>query len=215
MLDRGGLAGPDGPTHHGVFDVGYMRLFPNIISMAPADGPELTAMLNFALAQNSPTAIRYPKASAKDLGCSTQPIELGKGQIVSWGTDGAILALGPMVELAQTAAAQLAAHGLQVAVINPRFIKPLDLQLLERIFRECKFVLTVEEAALAGGFGSAVLEAGCDHGWEVSKMRRLGIPDNYIEHGERDELLAGLGISVESLTATCLELSANMTTVRG
>jgi 1-deoxy-D-xylulose-5-phosphate synthase len=113
MLDRGGLAGPDGPTHHGVFDVGYMRLFPNIISMAPADGPELNAMLTFALAQNSPTAVRYPKASAKDLGCSTQPIELGKGQIVSWGTDGAILALGPMVEMAQTAAAQLAAHGLQ------------------------------------------------------------------------------------------------------
>jgi 1-deoxy-D-xylulose-5-phosphate synthase len=213
MMDRAGLAGPDGPTHHGVFDVGYMRLFPNIISMAPADGPELAAMLDFALEQNEPTAIRYPKATAKDLGLAKQPIELGRGQIVRWGTDGAIVALGPLTEMAMKAADQLAVQGVQIAVINPRFIKPLDVDLLERVFRECKFVLTVEEGALAGGFGSAVLEAACDHGWETSRMRRLGIPDRYIEHGEREDLLEDLGISVDKLVQVCSELSASVTTV--
>lgn len=207
MMDRAGLAGPDGPTHHGVFDVGYMRLFPNIISMAPADGPELSAMLDFALDQDCPTAIRYPKATAHDLGLSKLPIELGKSQVLRWGTDGAILALGPLVEMALKAADQLAQCDLQVAVINARFIKPLDLELLERVFRECKFIITLEEAALPGGFGSAVMEAACDHAWEWTRFRRLGIPDRYIEHGERDDLLADLGISVDSLVKTCQELS--------
>jgi 1-deoxy-D-xylulose-5-phosphate synthase len=213
MMDRAGLAGPDGPTHHGVFDVGYMRLFPNIISMAPADGPELAAMLDFALEQNQPTAIRYPKATAKDLGLAKQPIELGRGQIVRWGTDGAIVALGPLSEMALKAADQLAEQGVQIAVVNPRFIKPLDVDLLDRVFRECKFVLTVEEGALAGGFGSAVLEVACDHGWEISRMRRLGIPDRFIEHGEREDLLDDLGISVDKLVQVCSELSASVTTV--
>lgn len=213
MMDRAGLAGPDGPTHHGVFDVGYMRLFPNIISMAPADGPELAAMLDFALEQSGPTAIRYPKASAKDLGFAKQPIELGKGQIIRWGADGAIVALGPLIDMALAAADQLAEQGLQIAVINPRFIKPLDKGLLERAFRECRFVLTVEEGALAGGFGSAVLEAACDEGWEVARMRRLGIPDRYIEHGEREDLLNDLGISANKLAQACLELAASSASV--
>lgn len=207
MMDRAGLAGADGPTHHGVFDVGYMRVFPNVVSMAPADGPELAAMLDFALEQNCPTAIRYPKANAKELGLTKQSIELGKGQIVRWGTDGAILALGPLVEMSLQAANMLEQHGLQIAVINPRFIKPLDLELFERVFRECKFVLTVEEGALQGGFGSAVLEAACDHGWDMSRMRRVGIPDRYIEHGEREDLLHDLGISEQRIAQACLELS--------
>lgn len=213
MMDRAGLAGADGPTHHGVFDVGYMRVFPNIVSMAPADGPELAAMLDFALQQNTPTAIRYPKANAKDLGLTKQPIELGKGQIVRWGTDGAIVALGPLVEMALEAADQLAEQGLQVAVINPRFIKPLDTELFERVFKECKFVLTVEEGALQGGFGSAVLEAACDQGWEIGRMRRVGIPDRYIEHGEREELLHDLGISTSKLVQACQELSGSVSHV--
>lgn len=213
MMDRAGLAGADGPTHHGVFDVGYMRVFPNIVSMAPADGPELAAMLDFALQQNAPTAIRYPKANAKDLGLTKQPIELGKGQIVRWGTDGAIVALGPLVEMALEAADQLAEQGLQIAVINPRFIKPLDTELFERVFKECKFVLTVEEGALQGGFGSAVLEAACDQGWEIGRMRRVGIPDRYIEHGEREELLHDLGISTSKLVQACQELSGSVSHV--
>jgi 1-deoxy-D-xylulose-5-phosphate synthase len=213
MMDRAGLAGPDGPTHHGVFDVGYMRLFPNIVCMAPADGPEVAAMLDFALEQDFPTSIRYPKASAKDLGLPPQPIELGRSQVARWGTDGAILALGPLVELAQQAADQLADQGLQIAVINARFIKPLDIDLLERVFRECKFIITMEEAALATGYGSAVLEAACDHGWELPRIKRLGIPDQFVEHGERDELLADLGISLDQIVKLCMDLAGCETAV--
>ncbi len=209
MMDRAGLAGPDGPTHHGVFDVGYMRLYPNIISMAPADGGELKAMLDFALDQDQPSAIRYPKATAKELGLSQQPIKLGKGQIVRWGTDGALIALGPMVEMAMQTAQQMSQQGMEIAVINPRFIKPLDVELFERVFSQCKFVITLEEAALMGGFGSALLEAACDHGWDTTRMRRVGIPDRYIQHGERDELLADLGLSTSRLAEACVEMSGS------
>lgn len=208
MMDRAGLAGPDGPTHHGVFDIGYMRVFPKIVSMAPGSGPELKAMLDFALTCDGPTAIRYPKAAAADLDLSKQPIELGKGQIVRWGTDGAILGLGPMLETAVAAAERLAEEGLDVAVINPRFIKPLDTELLERVFTQCRFVVTAEEGALMGGFGSAVLELACDKGWDTRQMKRLGIPDQFIEHGEREDLLADMGMSVDGLVATCRELAS-------
>ena len=174
MMDR--LPGrTGGPTHHGVFDIGYLRLFTTWCVWA-ADGPEVSAMLDFGLELNCPVAIRYPKAAAKDLGLVEQPIELGKGQVLRWGTDGAICALGPLVELALKAADQLAELGLQVAVINPRFIKPLDLELFERVFRECKFVVTLEESALAGGFGSALLEAACDQRWDMVRVHRTGYP---------------------------------------
>jgi 1-deoxy-D-xylulose-5-phosphate synthase len=207
MMDRAGLAGPDGPTHHGVFDIGYMRVFPNIVLMAPGDGPELAQMLDFALECESPVGIRYPKASAGDLKLNSQPIELGTAQVVRWGTDGAILGLGPMLEVAVQAAEALAAQGLDVAVINPRFVKPLDDELLERVFSECKFVVTAEEGALMGGFGSAVLELACERGWDTRLLHRLGIPDRFIEHGERDELLSELGLSVEAITSKCRELA--------
>jgi 1-deoxy-D-xylulose-5-phosphate synthase len=188
-----------------------MRLFPNIVSMSPADGPELAAMLDFALSLDVPTAIRYPKATAKDLGLvAKQPIEMGRGQILRWGTDGAIVALGPLVEMAIQAAETLATQGIQVAVINPRFIKPLDRELFQRVFSQCRFVVTVEEGALAGGFGSALLEAACDQSWEVPKLRRLGIPDQYVEHGEREDLLSELGISPSKLVDTCVHLSGNL-----
>lgn len=208
MMDRAGLAGPDGPTHHGVFDIGYTRVFPNITLMAPGSGAELSAMLDFALQLDGPTAIRYPKASAAELDLSDQPIELGKGQIVRWGTDGAILGLGPMLDVALQAAELLAKEGLDIAVINPRFVKPLDKELLERVFSECRFVLMAEEGALMGGFGSAVLELACDQGWDTRCARRLGIPDRFVEHGDRAELLADLGMSVERMADACRELAS-------
>ncbi len=207
MMDRAGLAGPDGPTHHGVYDIGYMRVFPNLAVMAPADGPELAAMLDFAVAGDQPVAIRYPKASALDLKLSGQPIELGKSQIVRWGSDGAILGFGAMLELALEAADLLAQEGIDVAVINPRFVKPLDHDLLQRVFSECKFVVTAEEGALMGGFGSAVLELASDHGWDTRNLRRLGIPDRFIEHGEREELLGELGLSAVGIAAQCRQLA--------
>lgn len=208
MMDRAGLAGPDGPTHHGVFDIGYMRVFPNITCMAPADGPELAAMLNFAVELNGPSSIRYPKTSAPNLGLNAQPIELGRGQICRWGTDGAVLALGPMLQCALSAAEELSAEGLEIAVINPRFIKPLDEELIGRLFQECRFVLTAEEAALMGGFGSAVAELAIDRGWDTRNFKRLGIPDKFVEHGEREELLADFGLDKEGIIRTCRTLAS-------
>lgn len=213
MMDRAGLAGPDGPTHHGVYDIGYMRVFPNITFMAPGSGAELQAMLDFAIECDGPVAIRYPKASAASLDLSEQPIELGKSQIVEWGTDGAILGLGPMLETAVEAAGLLRKQGLDVAVINPRFVKPLDRDLLDRVFRECRFVVTLEEGASMGGFGSAVLELASDEGWDTRHMRRLGLPDRFIEHGDRMELLADEGLSAEGIAALCLELATNKSEV--
>ncbi len=208
MMDRAGLAGPDGPTHHGVFDIGYMRVFPNITFLAPADGPELAAMLDFAIEHNGPCAIRYPKTSAPDLGLTSQPIEHGRGQICRWGTDGAILALGPMLQCALAAADELAKEGIEIAVINPRFVKPLDVELLSKVFNECRFVISAEEAALMGGFGSAVGELAIDQGWDTRSFRRLGLPDSFVEHGEREELLADFGLDQEGLARTCRELAA-------
>ena len=114
-----------------------------------------------------------------------------------------------MLEYALAAAELLAQQGLDVAVINPRFVKPLDVALLEKVFNECKFVVTAEEGALMGGFGSAVLELASDYGWDTRQLRRLGIPDQFIEHGERDELLAELGLSAEGIAAKCRELASN------
>ena len=207
MLDRAGLAGPDGPTHHGVFDLAYMRAFPNMVVMAPADCSEVGAMLEFALQHDGPTAIRYPKASAPKLGLESDNIELGKGQIVRWGSDGAILGLGAMLEPALRAADRLSKLGIDVAVINPRFVKPLDEALLAKVFSECRFVLTLEEAQLMGGFGSAVLELANDRGWDTRQVKRLGLPDAFVEHGERDDLLADYQLSEQGIAQTCVALA--------
>ena len=210
MLDRAGLAGPDGPTHHGVFDLAYMRPFPHIVVMAPADANEVGMMLDFALEQPCPTAIRYPKASAPNLGLNSEPIELGKGQVLRWGTDGAIIGLGAMLEPALRAAQRLAAEGLDIAVINPRFVKPLDDALLEKVFNECRFIVTAEEAQLMGGFGSAVLELANERGWDTRQLKRLGLPDQYVEHGEREDLLADFQLSEQGLVDTCLCLAGQL-----
>ena len=207
MLDRGGLAGPDGPTHHGVFDIGYLRVFPNLVMMAPGDVREVPAMLRFALSHDSPCTIRYPKAPAVEIDRDMAPIELGKSEVLSWGADGCLIACGAMLERCVKAAAELREAGLDVGVVNARFIKPLDTETILRAVGECGFVVTVEEGALAGGFGSAVVEAACDAGLDTSAVRRLGIPDQFVEHGERDELLADLGLDVAGIARTCQELA--------
>ncbi len=213
MLDRGGLAGPDGPTHHGVFDFGYLRVLPNLVVMAPGDAKDLPGMLDFALRHDSPCAIRYPKASAVELERPAAPIELGRSEVLSWGTDGCLIACGALLPRCVEVANRLSEEGLDIGVINARFLKPLDTETILKAIRECGFVITVEEAALAGGFGSAVLEAAADAGVDASGVRRLGIPDHYIEHGERDELLADLGLDVEGIAAKCRELAARATAI--
>ena len=203
MIDRGGLAGPDGPTHHGVFDFGYLRVFPNLVVMAPGDARDLPAMLDFALQTDGPCAIRYPKAAAEEIEREVSPVELGRSEVLHWGADGCLVACGALLPRCLAAAEQLRDEGLDVGVVNARFVKPLDTETILRAVRECGFVVTVEEAALAGGFGSAVLEAAADAGLDTSRIRRLGIPDHFVEHGERDELLADLGLDVEGIASTC------------
>jgi 1-deoxy-D-xylulose-5-phosphate synthase len=211
MLDRAGLTGPDGPTHHGAFDLGYMRLFPNMVVMAPGDEHDLEAMLPWALEHTGPVAIRYPKATVERHEGPRTPLELGKAEVLAEGTDGLIIACGTLLAAALEAAAQLAGEGLEVAVINARFVKPLDTELLLARIDAAPWVVTVEENALQTGFGSAVLEALNDahagSGLPAVPLVRLGLPDRFVEHGERGELLAELGLDAAGIAATCRRLA--------
>ena len=208
MLDRAGLTGPDGPTHHGVFDLGYMRLFPNMVVMAPGDALDLPAMLDFALEHDGPVSIRYPKTKAIAIDRDVAPIELGRSEIVRPGEDGAIIACGTQLAEAIAAAEQLETEqDLSISVINARFVKPLDEDTILAAIANLPFVVTVEEAALAGGFGSAVLEAAATAGVDATHVRRLGIPDQFVEHGERGELLADLRLDAAGIVAACGQLA--------
>jgi 1-deoxy-D-xylulose-5-phosphate synthase len=206
MLDRAGLTGPDGPTHHGAFDLGYLRLFPNLAVLAPGDEHDLTAMLDWALTQNGPVAIRYPKAVVEHHGGERPPIEMGRAEMLVEGHDGLIVACGTLLGDALKAAARLRDDGLEVGVVNARFVKPLDARLPEWI-ESAPWVVTVEENALPTGFGSAVLEAVNDAGVHAVPIRRLGLPDRFVEHGERGELLADLGLDAAGIAAACRHLA--------
>jgi 1-deoxy-D-xylulose-5-phosphate synthase len=199
-LDRAGLAGPDGPTHHGAFDIPYLRLLPNMVSMAPADEADVAPMLQFALAHNGPISIRYPKANLEKLPRTPAPIEMGKAEVIEWGEDGCFVVFGALTSAALVAAKRLKQEaGLDVGVINARFAKPLDAETILKAVANLPIVVTVEEGALEGGFGSAVLEAANAAGLNSSNVVRRGIPDRFIEHGERGELLADLGLDADSL----------------
>ncbi len=197
-LDRAGLCGPDGPTHHGVFDNSYMRIFPNMVVTAPGDEQEIQPMLEFALQSASPVSIRYPKTKVEQVARSVAPIQLGKSEVLSWGLDGNIIACGTMLPQAFAAAERLKADGLSVGVINARFVKPVDEDMIVKA-AGAGFVITVEENALMGGFGSAVLEAANRRGVTTDRFRILAIPDEFVEHGDRDELLADLGLDANGL----------------
>jgi 1-deoxy-D-xylulose-5-phosphate synthase len=212
LLDRAGLTGPDGPTHHGMFDLGYMRLFPNMVVMAPGDERDLAAMVPFALSHDAPVAIRYPKANADNIERVAAPIELGRAEVLEWGQDGTILCCGTLLGNCRKAAETLRAEGLDVGVVNARFVKPLDQETVLRCIEESPFVIAVEEGALMGGFGSAVLEAAADAGVSAGHVRRLGIPDRFIEHGERAELLADLGLDAVGIARACREAAAQSAT---
>lgn len=205
MLDRAGITGPDGPTHHGMFDLGYLRLFPNLTVMAPGDAHDLREMLAFALGHDGPCSIRYPKANAESIEARREPVELGRAEVLEWGEDGAIVCCGTALATCLKAAEALRGEGYDIAVINARFIKPLDTETVLRAIAQCGFVVTVEEGALMTGFGSAVLEAAAEAGLNASNVLRLGIPDRFIEHGERGEILADLGLDVNGIVRACRE----------
>ena len=210
MLDRAGLTAPDGPTHHGLYDLGYLRLFPNMVVMAPGDAQDVAPMLAFALQQNAPCAIRYPKTTAPSVQREIAPIELGRSEVLRWGTDGMLLCCGNPLPDCIAAADALQQEGIEIGVINARFVKPIDAEMVTRVFTECGFVITVEEAALMGGFGSAVLETASNAGLDTRRLQRLGIPDKYIEHGDRGELLADLDLDQEGISRTCRKMLSQM-----
>ncbi len=208
MLDRAGLTGPDGPTHHGLFDIGYMRLFPNMVCMAPGYASEVDVMLAAALAHDQPCSIRYPKASALQLEHIPAPIEIGKSETIREGSDGTIIAFGAMLEQALAAADALEGE-LDVAVINARFVKPMDLEMVRTSLTDGKFVVTLEEGAKMGGFGSAFIECAVTENFDTRSIRVLALPDEFIEHGDRGDLFDQHGLSVPKIEQTCREMAGS------
>ncbi len=211
-LDRAGLVGADGPTHHGVFDIAFLRHIPGMTLMAPKDGPELQAMLEFALTLPGPAAVRYPRGCPPAGGLrlegpnaqegqeapAPQPIALGTSERLQDGADATVFAYGRMVEVALQAAKRCAEDGLAIGVVNARFAKPVDRAALVQAAQETGRLVTVEDHALAGGFGGAVAECLADAGVRCS-LTRLGIPDRFVAHGTVAELDAELGLDVEGL----------------
>jgi 1-deoxy-D-xylulose-5-phosphate synthase len=190
-----------------------MRAFPNIVVMAPGDERDVEPMLNCALKHHGPVSIRYPKATAESVARLAAPMEIGKAEAYRWGTDGMFLAFGSLFPACIRAAERLEAEGLDVGVINARFLRPLDVEILQKALEETGFVITVEESTLCGGFGSAVLEAANDAGLPTDRIRRVGLPDRFIEHGERNELLADLGLDDAGLAETARRMLARPATV--
>ncbi|MDH4229835.1 MAG: 1-deoxy-D-xylulose-5-phosphate synthase [Nitrospirota bacterium] len=210
-MDRAGLVGDDGPTHHGTFDLSFLRAVPGLVIMAPRNGQMLRDMLFTGLELDAPCALRYPRGSipcAEPLqGFSLIPV--GSAETLQAGSDMAILAVGSMVTPALEAARLLAQEGFSVRVVDPRFIKPLDEEAMLAA-ADTGTVLTVEENALAGGFGSAVLECFERHG-VTPRVRRMGIPDRFIEQGPQDHLRAELGLCTEGIADTARLLLAGRT----
>jgi 1-deoxy-D-xylulose-5-phosphate synthase len=203
-LDRAGLVGDDGPTHHGAFDVSYFRPIPNVVLMAPRDEAMLVHMLHTAIAHDGPAALRYPRGAAEGVPLPARPelLPIGTGELLASGERVALLGYGYGVAVALEAAEILAAHGLRATVADARFAKPLDGELLERLAREHELVVTIEENVLPGGFGAGVLEhledAFEDPG-ERARVLRIGLPDRYVTHGKPALLRGEVGLTGQSV----------------
>ncbi len=199
-MDRGGLVGADGPTHHGVFDLSFLRHLPNMTLAVPRDEAELQRIMLTAAMAPGPFAYRYPRGSGVGVPLlqTIEPLPIGKGELLCEGGDGVLIAVGSMVQEALTAAERLRAQGVEIAVVDGRFVKPLDYELILAQAEHAPFVMTVEENALQGGFGSAVLELLADNGLSVPVIR-VGIPDQFVEQGTQSELRALLGLNVDGL----------------
>jgi 1-deoxy-D-xylulose-5-phosphate synthase len=207
-MDRAGLSANDGPTHHGLFDIAYLRCLPNVVAMAPRHEDELQDMMFTATQVNHPTFIRYPRGAAEGVPVKDQPslLEVGRAEIVKPFADNgqrkaALFGLGVMNSIAQKAAARLTADGFDVAVINPRFTKPLDAATHEHFGRAADVVVTLEDHVLMGGYGSAVLELFSEQN-VATPVVRIGWPDQFIEHAStQDELRAKYGLTAENTVA--------------
>lgn len=207
-VDRAGLVGEDGPTHHGVFDLTFLRMVPEMVVMAPRDEDQLRRMMATALArEDGPSAIRYPRGSGLGVPCvgPASPLPIGTAEVLQTGDDLCLLAVGSMVEPARQAAAKLAVAGVAAEVVDMRFVKPLDTALLADVWRRHRVVFTIEENALAGGFGAGVLEWAAAHADPAdARVICLGIPDAFQDQATRAELLAELGLDADGIHARAL-----------
>ena len=206
-MDRAGLSGDDGPTHHGLFDIGYLRSIPDIVLMSPKNEDELADMMKTALDIPGPSAIRYPRGTVVGVARKPEPqsLPIGKAEVLTDGSDVAILGLGPMTALAEELGARLMRDGYSAAVINPRFIKPIDKQMLAAYARRVAAFVTFEDHVKTGGFGTAVVEALEEIGSNVPVVR-IGWPDRFIEHGKVEALRERYGVSVNEAQKQVLPL---------
>jgi 1-deoxy-D-xylulose-5-phosphate synthase len=211
-LDRAGLVGDDGPTHHGAFDLSYLRLVPGMTVMAPANAAELHHMLHTALGIGGPVALRYPRGLAADQGLPAVPqtLPVGRGVVLAEGRDVALIGIGTGVGMAAEAAALLRGRGLSPTLVDARFVKPLDTELLDELALSHSMLVTVEENALVGGFGSAVLE----HVGNAVQVTRFGLPDRFVEQGDRATLLAGIGLTPAAIAAAAVGERAGLVQIR-
>jgi len=207
-MDRGGIVGADGPTHQGLFDFSYLRHIPNIVVMAPKDENELQHMVKTAISCGRPASVRYPRGNGWRgfLDEEIRVLPIGKAEVLEQGKDIAIVAIGSTVKAAMEASSCLRNQGIEATVVNARFVKPLDEELLCSLAAEIKRLITVEENALQGGFGSAVLELLEEKGINGVQVRRLGIPDTFVEHGPQDYLRHKYGIDAEGILRAAQEL---------
>ena len=200
-MDRGGLSGDDGPTHHGLFDISYLRSVPNIIHMVPKDEDELADMMYTAMLHEGPSAVRYPRGTGPGVAMKEQPValEIGKAEVIkdSSRADIAIFGLGAMLPEAVRLTEMLEREGFSAAVINPRFVKPIDRECVANFGSQCGLVITLEDHVLAGGFGSAVMETLSDLDVQVPVVR-VGWPDEFIEHGKVESLREKYGLTAEA-----------------
>jgi 1-deoxy-D-xylulose-5-phosphate synthase len=213
VMDRGGLVGEDGPTHHGVFDLSYLRHVPNMLLMAPADENELQRMLKTALEHDGPAALRYPRGTAEGVGLDSEirSMDIGKGKLLREGDELAILAIGNRVWPAVEAAKELEKEGVRAAVVNCRFVKPLDKELILETVKQSNRVITVEENVLEGGFGSAVLEVLSEEGLTGIRVVRLGIGDQFTEHASPQAQRAMCSIDTPAIVRAARSMVAGDT----
>ncbi len=208
-LDRGGVVGPDGPTHHGVFDLSFLRTIPRMAIAAPKDGNELRDLMYTGLnGWDGPFAVRYPKTSSIlfDETKTPRQLKVGSWEVLKEGSDVAVLAVGSMVQETIQAVEQFDLNGLKPRVVNARFVKPLDERMLDEISERFSAVVTIEEGSLEGGFGTAVLTALSDRGFDGS-VQRCGIPDSFVEHGDRTRLLLELGLTSDKIAESLSRLA--------
>ncbi|TKB72203.1 MAG: 1-deoxy-D-xylulose-5-phosphate synthase [Nitrospira sp.] len=200
-IDRGGLVAEDGTTHHGAFDYAYLRHVPNMVVMAPKDENELQHMVKTSVTHDGPAAVRYPRGVSLGVAMDPEPVALpvGKGELLADGTDVAVIAVGAPVWQAAQAAERLRREGISTAVVNARFVKPLDAELITRIAKRVRYLVTVEEGTRMGGFGSAVLEALSDAGVTHLTTKLIGLPDWYVEQGPQDLLREKYGLTAEGI----------------